>query len=331
MKTRTIATFLLGASLILASCKDTTPAFKVDGTVENKTEGKVYLQAYHNKTFGNIDSCQLQDGHFSFSGSVDLPDLYAIQLEGERERLAFFLENSLITVKIAQERDASQAIGSASNDLFSEAKNAKEEQFDIKNFVATHPASTVAAYVLYRNFSYKLNLEELKANVSLFDSSIYHSQHIEGLKALIVALEKVEIGKSAPDFIQLDSSGSPVSLSSFLGQYVLVDFWASWCPPCRRENPNLVKAFDNFKGKNFTVLGVSLDKDKAAWLKAVADDKLDWTHVSDLKQWDNEAAALYGVRSIPSNVLIDPQGIIIAKNLKDEDLHLKLSELIITN
>ena len=109
---------------------------------------------------------------------------------------------------------------------------------------------------------------------------------------------------------------------------VLLDFWASWCPPCRRENPNVVKAFNEYKDKNFTIVGISLDKDKSKWLKAITDDNLAWTHLSDLKYWDSEIPALYGVRGIPANVLLDPDGVIVAKNITGEDLHKKLKEVI---
>jgi peroxiredoxin len=133
----------------------------------------------------------------------------------------------------------------------------------------------------------------------------------------------------APEFAQADTNGKTVSLSSFHGKYVLLDFWASWCGPCRAENPNVVKAYNNFKGKNFTILGVSLDRPgkKDAWLKAIHDDHLTWNHVSDLKFWDSETAKLYGIQAIPQNLLLDPSGKIIGKNLFGDDLEKKLAEI----
>lgn len=149
-------------------------------------------------------------------------------------------------------------------------------------------------------------------------------------------LEKIEIGKrrqmgaKATDFTQNDLNGNPFKLSSLRGKYVLVDFWASWCGPCRAENPNVVKAYNELKGKNFEIVGVSLDYPggKAAWEAAVQKDGLPWIHVSDLKGWKNEVAVMYGINSVPQNLLIDPKGMIIAKNLRGEALTQKLKELI---
>jgi len=146
----------------------------------------------------------------------------------------------------------------------------------------------------------------------------------------ILKESRTAIGSVAPDFTQNDPNGKPVKLSDFRGKYVLIDFWASWCTPCRHENPNVVKAYAQFKNKNFEILGVSLDNPnaKTAWLNAIEKDKLTWPQVSDLQGWKNQVAILYGVESIPQNFLLDTKGVIIAKNLRGEELIRVLSNTL---
>jgi peroxiredoxin len=151
---------------------------------------------------------------------------------------------------------------------------------------------------------------------------------LEQTKNAQSAASKIVPGAVAPDLTMPDQTGKPLSISSFLGKYVLVDFWASWCGPCRGENPNVVAAFEKYKSKNFTVLGVSLDKDKESWLAAIQEDKLTWPHMSDLKFWESAAVPTYGIKGIPFNVLLDPTGKIVAVGLRGAALDQKLAEVL---
>lgn len=144
----------------------------------------------------------------------------------------------------------------------------------------------------------------------------------------LAVAKTVGVGSQGIEFTEKDREGKPLSLSALRGKYVLIDFWASWCGPCRKENPNLVKAYNTFKDKNFEILGVSLDKDKSAWLKAVADDGLPWLHVSNLNGWESAAARSYGVTAVPQNFLLDPNGKIVGKNLIGAALEEKLSQIL---
>jgi peroxiredoxin len=161
--------------------------------------------------------------------------------------------------------------------------------------------------------------------LGLFIYSLSESQTLVGGAELT---QEVKVGEKAPDFEQNTVEGEPFKLSSLRGKYVLIDFWASWCGPCRRENPHNVKMYERFKGKDFEIVGVSLDRDKNSWLRAIEADKLDWIQVSDLAFWDNAVSRLYGVRAIPHTVLIDKKGVVLAIGLRGKALEKEIAKHI---
>jgi peroxiredoxin len=198
----------------------------------------------------------------------------------------------------------------------------------VQQYAAAHPGSFVAVEEVLNYFSYNPNADTLQHIYSGLTPAIQSSYLGKELKKILDAALLTGIGRPAPDFTQADTKGKPVTLSSFKGQYVLVDFWASWCGPCRAENPNVLKTYRDFHSKGFTILGVSLDDKKDKWLAAIRQDGMPWPQVSDLRGWKNEAAAQYGVEGIPMNFLLDRDGTIIAKGLRGPELEKKLATLV---
>ena len=209
-------------------------------------------------------------------------------------------------------------------DKLTASKNVKNKQY-----LAENPSSPIAMFIFRQYAGYDINADEAEPVFLALSEKLRSGPAGKEMAEKIEIAKKTGVGRMAMDFTQNDTLGNPVSLSSFKGKHVLIDFWASWCGPCRQENPNVVKAFNNYNNKGFTVLGVSLDQPNAKdkWMKAIHDDNLTWTHVSDLKYWKNDVAVQYGIQAIPQNFLIDPQGKIIGKNLRGEALNKKLEEL----
>lgn len=227
-------------------------------------------------------------------------------------------------------RDASDKIAKQLDSL-----NNQEKETIFKPFIQEKGAtSPVALSIIAQTVQSNEDLPKAEPLFALINPAY---QSLPTGIALKTALEQekvraqqnkaTEVGQPAIDFTQNDTLGHPISLKDFRGKYVLVDFWASWCGPCRGENPNVVAAFNKYKDKNFTILGVSFDQNKDRWMAAIHDDGLKWNHVSDLKYWNNAVGQLYCIQSIPANILVDPNGNIIAKNIRGEELQETLAKI----
>jgi peroxiredoxin len=195
-------------------------------------------------------------------------------------------------------------------------------------FITNHPKSFFSIHLIDSHASFGSEYAELKPLYDQLDESVKQTVPGKKLAYNLDLLKKSRIGTQMTDFTQADTSGNPVKYSSFKGKYVLVDFWASWCAPCRAENPNVLKAYNAYKDKGFTVIGISLDDKGNNWKKAIRDDRMPWTQLSDLKGWKNAVSTDFGINSIPSNLLIDPSGKIVGRDLHGPMLESKLRQLM---
>lgn len=312
---------------LFCGCKQ-APSYTIKGTI-NVASGMMYLQNFRNKMFFVVDSVPIVNGTFRFTGRVEQPELFGLTTDRHESFSPhyLFVENSPITVAIDKAgRGKAVVSGSTEHDLFEYYRN-NRQGFDITTFIKEHPQSSSAAYILYREFSTDLSASELEAHVALFDPSVQKVSFLDELRTIIETKRSVEPGQTAKNFSGVTPHGQIIQLNDFRGNYLLLDFWASWCGPCRRANPHKVQAYKLFHEKGLNILSVSLDRNRKDWVKGIETDSLTWNHVSDLKFWDSEPARIYGIRSIPSNVLIDPDGVIIASNLYQEALIEMLSEV----
>ncbi len=309
---------------------------------------------------------KVQNGGFTLVGKMDNADARIIAFSGMQQRIVLFMGNDEVKVKGDSSNFSDVLItGSPSNydydeflyhikplnDYVSMYRNGVQSaptqsvkdslmialntayniyQESIDRFIARKKNSPVSSLILAYSYDTDPNKDVvlLEKRFNTLNGPALQSQFAKNI-AQVIDNDKIgAIGTKAIDFTQTDTAGSSISLSQFKGKYVLLDFWASWCRPCRMENPNVVAAYNTYKNKNFAVLSVSLDQEKDSWLKAIKADKLNWTHISDLKYWSNAVAMQYHIQSIPQNFLIDPNGVIIAKNLRGEQLVEKLKEVL---
>ena len=355
---------IAGLFLIPGAVMAQQKGFVITGTVTGLAENsRVTLVDLNNPT-DTLARGLVKKGTFVLKGSIAEPNLHQLTFDVASKKSVMFIGNENVTVN-GNIENVQQFIvkGSAVNDDFNEfqkifnplfqkltALNQKmyaapnqqpndsllaiyKQTYDativaIEKFVTDKKTSPVTPFMLVVTRELEQDPITLEKRFNQLAPASQKGFYGKILQEGIATSKFGAIGSDAIEFTQNDTTGKPVSLNSFRGKYVLIDFWASWCKPCRMENPNVVTAYNKFKDKNFTVLGVSLDKARESWIQAIKDDGLAWTQVSDLQFWNNAAARKYKIESIPQNYLVDPNGKIVGKNLRGQDLEAKLCELL---
>lgn len=348
---------LCTVGMFLSSC-DFSTGYKVEGNLTGVEDGKIYLSKVADNKLVKVDSANLKGGKFSFKGEVESPTRYFIQLNGNYRVIPFFVENSKITITADPKNlETLKIVGSATNDIY-DSYNELLKRFDAKNkelrekyykakaeknqavidsvlkvdeqiqaevkvvndkFIKDNNNSVVAAYLVARNIG-RMDVKEIEEAYLALGEVAKVSDYGVMVKERLELLKKVAVGQPAPDFTLNTPEDKPLSLSSFKGKVVVIDFWASWCGPCRRENPHMVELYKELHPQGVEFLGVSLDDKKEAWLKAIEDDGLVWNHVSDLKGWKSAAAKKYGINGIPATVVIGRDGKIVANKVFGAEL-----------
>lgn len=318
--------------------------FNISGKVGFTNAGLAVLN-YKIDDISYTDTVKVKTGIYSFKGNTPRLTGASIQIlyyaapgfTNISDILNFYLENKNISIISSDYAKNSKISGSEINEEYAKLKNyiansSATSSIAISNLYAKYASENITNFMGLVALSNSIvrDVDESTTQVILnkFTPELKSSRLGQNIQSTIQTLQKTKPGNNAIDFIQNDENGKPIKLSDFKGKYVLIDFWASWCNPCRRENPNLVNAYNQFKNKNFTIIGVSLDRNKESWLKAIKDDNLTWTNVSDLKYFDNAVAKSYAIKGTPTNLLIDPEGKIVAKNLFGPQLIQRLNELI---
>ncbi|MDQ6758145.1 MAG: AhpC/TSA family protein [Bacteroidota bacterium] len=321
--------------------------YVITGTVSGFPNGTP-VSFLNEQTNAPEQQATITNGKFIMKGKVQQPGFKGIIFNNAPPLVPLFLDNS--NIKISGDKsnlDKLVITGSPSHALFKNYTDAikpyeqflsPEAPYDSvainklanisEDFVRKNSSSFVAPLALVRFYQATQNGIKTEELYKLIPAPIQFSALGNYVNQLIAESKINPIGSFVVNFSQTDTAGKPINISAYRGKYVLIDFWASWCRPCRQENPNIVATYQKFKDKNFTVLGVSLDQNKKAWLDAIKMDSLNWIHVSDLKGWSNDVAAIFKITSIPQNLLLDPQGRIIAKNLRGGLLESRLSAIL---
>ena len=329
------------------TAKISGPEFNINGTVTGFNEGAT-VEFLNGQTGATELSTTLKGGKFSFKGKMERPEFKIILFNRQQPYITVFLDNSNVTItgdKATIEK--SKIKGSESHTAFEQFNTMLEPYQSVfvenaeyneviynkaiklmEDFVNTHTDSYITPLAVIRYNQIADDILKTEKLYNKLDPKIKATSMGQYIAQQITEGKVNGKGSVLPDFSQPDTSGVSVSLSSLRGKYVLVDFWASWCGPCRQENPNVVAAFNKYKSKNFTVLGVSLDKAKPAWIEAINMDGLTWTHISDLQGWQNSVAQQFQIFNIPQNILIGPDGKVIGKNLRGAALERKLARVL---